>query len=404
MANVESIADSPIDAGDPTTNVEADPQSREFENLVAEHSPMVLGVCRRILGGSEVEDAAQAVFILLWQKFRQVAASSNVSGWLHRTAYHVCRNALRSRSIRSKHERKAASEMTSMCRDLSENEAWNGVREILDQEIDRLPEKWRVPFVLFHLESRSLADVAAVVGAPVPTVGTWLQRSREQLANRLRRRGIVIGAAALTTLLSQQAMANAVPEAFVATTVQVALGYSASNAAASAVCSVTTNALVRASLAAGAAKKMWVTFALVCCVVAGFPLSTYWLFPMLQTRFSADFSKLQGRWQAASSGQFADGTPFTYTDYLVISGRTFDRYQTLSDGRRIQGEQGTFVLDDSRRPKQIDISRWFASAPGIYEVDGQALTICVAANGVRPGSVPGESDSDLRVTRYTRAE
>src|SRR5689334_19923636 len=114
MPNVESIADSPIAAGDPTTSAQADPQSREFERLVAEHSPMVLGVCRRILGGREVEDAAQAVFILLWQKFRQAAARSKVSGWLHRTAHHVCRNALRSRSIRFKHERKAASEMTSM--------------------------------------------------------------------------------------------------------------------------------------------------------------------------------------------------------------------------------------------------------------------------------------------------
>lgn len=406
MPDVTATEGSPPTAESPTTTHESSPHAAEFEGVVAQHSPMVLGVCGRMLGGSEVEDAAQAVFILLWQKFDRVTASSNVAGWLHRTAHHVCRNALRSRSIRSKHERQAAAEMVNMSRVLSEKQEWEEIREILDQEIDRLPEKWRIPFVLFHLESRSLADVASAVGASVPTVGTWLQRSREHLADRLRRRGIVIGAAALTTVLAEQAMASTVPDAFVANAIQAALNYTASGAMTTGTetCSATTLSLVKTGLLASSAKKAWLTLALVFSIAVGLPLTTHWLLPMMQTRFSADFPKLQGRWESTATAQFEDGTSIQYTNYLVVSGRRFTKGQEVSDGRRIQGESGTFVLDDRRHPKRVDFSLWFRTAPGLYELDGDTLTLCVATDGARPDAMPLVSGDNRNVTRYTLAK
>jgi DNA-directed RNA polymerase specialized sigma24 family protein len=68
--------------------------------LIQRHLPMVLGVCRRMLGNSDAEDPAQAVFVLFWQKAKQVKQHSRIAGWLHRTAHHVCRNSIRARAAR----------------------------------------------------------------------------------------------------------------------------------------------------------------------------------------------------------------------------------------------------------------------------------------------------------------
>jgi RNA polymerase sigma factor (sigma-70 family) len=168
-----------------------------------------------MLSDAEAEDAAQAGFILCWQKAMSITEESRMAGWMHRTTQHVCRNAKRSRASRIKHEQKAAAESRTLNQAPVELAQWNEIREILDEEVDRLPEKLRIPFVLFHFENRSLADVADLVGSTVPTVGTWLQRARKRLADRLRRRQITVGATTLAAILSEQFVPEAVPARFV---------------------------------------------------------------------------------------------------------------------------------------------------------------------------------------------
>lgn len=284
------------------------------------------------------------------------------------------------------------------------------IREILDAEVDRLPDKLRIPFILFHLENRSMAEVAAMLGASVSSVGTWLQRGREQLAERLRRRGVAVGgAAALAALLTEQTSAAAVSSQFVAATVHAAATYAAGGVAAGTTCSPSVAALVKAG-------SVGAKLSLKLCWIAGLPLAALtlylavtWFFPMVQTRTSADFASLQGEWievgMEQSGGALIVESPVEYVGRLVISGRSFRRFQTLADGRTLPAETGTFVLDDAQMPKAIDFKiLWgFRQVDGIYRVAGDELSLCVVRDaGARPDAFVTAPNDDRILTRYRR--
>ncbi len=69
-----------------------------FAEVVERHAALVLAACRRQLGdGGDAEDAAQAVFLVLWKKARSLRNQRSVAAWLHRVVRNVCRNARRAR-------------------------------------------------------------------------------------------------------------------------------------------------------------------------------------------------------------------------------------------------------------------------------------------------------------------
>jgi RNA polymerase sigma factor (sigma-70 family) len=161
-----------------------------FEELFRRHAGMVLGECGRLLADAhEAEDAAQAVFLVLWEKARSLRRQSTVAGWLHRVAWHVCRNAQRAKAVRKTHERRAAE---SRQESSNENSSCNAqIQDVLDDELEHLPEKYRLPLLLFHLEGRSIEEIGALLRLRAPTVGTRLSRGREILRKRMVRRGII---------------------------------------------------------------------------------------------------------------------------------------------------------------------------------------------------------------------
>lgn len=379
------------------------PTSDVFTSVVERHSPMVLGVCRRMLTDANAEDAAQAVFILFWQKAMGLCNETQIAGWLHRTAQHVCRNARRSSVLRSRHEQKAAAESPTMSPEAADPVQWKEIREILDEEVNRLPEKLRIAFVLFHCENRSLTEMSHQLGASVSTVGTWLQRSRENLAVRLKRRGIVVSAAALGTILSQQIIAEAAPVAFVAATIQTVADVSAAGLTA---CSPVVASLVKAGIAGGLSKSLLIASVLVAGAIS-FPVVVVWLLPDLQTRRSADFPLLQGEWRQVAHEQH--GGPVNalpkieLEDLLQISSRGFHRKQILADGGVLKGESGSFTLDNSQSPATIDFHMSQGTARGIYQLDGNTLTICVTQDGgSRPTELATKQNDGRILSRYQR--
>ena len=379
------------------------PSNERFESLVQRHSAMVLGVCRRMLGNVDAEDAAQAVFVLFWQKARHLQEESRIAGWLHRTAQHVSRNAKRSADTRTKHEQQAAAESQIMSPDAVEPAQWSEIKGILDEEVNQLPEKLRIAFVLFHCENRSLVEVADLVGSTVPTVGTWLQRSREKLAVRLKRRGIVVGATTLGAILAQNAVAEAVPAAFISATVQTVAGLSTVGLTT---CTPAVATLVKTGAVAGVSKSTLIISSLV-AVAVGFPLIVFWLLPALQTRLSPDFKRLQGEWQEVASErngeQIDTSTPIAYVGTLQINGRDFRRFQTLADGRVLNGGSGSFVLDSSQRPAAVNFKQWQGTGYGIYQLDGDTLTVCVTINGgPRPDRLSTTNNDDRILSRYKK--
>jgi RNA polymerase sigma factor (sigma-70 family) len=171
-----------------------------FAALAKRHGPLVLAVCRRVLGQlQDAEDAFQATFVVLARNAARLVQKGSLSSWLHGVAYRIALNARRLSARRRWHERQAKSMVPT-------NPAWEaGWREVqllLDEEVQRLPEKYREPFILCCLESQSCAAAARRMGLKEGTVWSRLAEARKRLQKRLSRRGVeltaVLGAAALT--------------------------------------------------------------------------------------------------------------------------------------------------------------------------------------------------------------
>jgi RNA polymerase sigma factor (sigma-70 family) len=181
---------------------------------------MVLGVCRRALPQpQDAEDAFQATFLVLAQKAASVSPREMVGNWL----YGVARTtALRARAANA---RRRARER--LVRDLPEPRPargcpWDDLRPLLDQELARLPEKYRAPLVLCCLEDRPRREVARQLHIPEGTLSSRLTAARRALAKRLARHGLALSGASGTAALSQAAAQARVPASLASLTVKAA--------------------------------------------------------------------------------------------------------------------------------------------------------------------------------------
>ncbi|HZE95748.1 MAG TPA: sigma-70 family RNA polymerase sigma factor [Planctomycetota bacterium] len=194
-----------------------------FEAVVRRHEALVLSVCGRVLRDEHAaRDAAQAVFLVLARKAGSLDLRRPLAPWLHHVAYGTAVSARRERDARRERERNAMTSTTSR----PEPEIDPGtLRELIDRELDGLPEKYRRPLILFHFEGKSLAETAAALGSPEGTVGAWLSRGRELLRSKLVRRGAgTLTGAALLAFLSREASASSVGWGFARAAARAAAG------------------------------------------------------------------------------------------------------------------------------------------------------------------------------------
>jgi RNA polymerase sigma factor (sigma-70 family) len=196
-----------------------------FTALVDRHGPMVLRVCRQILGDThDAQDAFQATFLILVRKAGSVRKRDSVASWLHGIARRVARRARSDRSRRREYERRSA-EMSARTesRSADEPECWPELHE----ELARLPGKYREPLVLCYLEGLTTDEASRRLGCPQGTILSRLSRARERLRDRLVHRGLGAPAALMAGGLS----ADAVPAALSHSVVQSALRLAAGGAA-----------------------------------------------------------------------------------------------------------------------------------------------------------------------------
>jgi RNA polymerase sigma factor (sigma-70 family) len=188
--------------------------------LVRRHGPMVWGVCSRMLRShQDAEDAFQATFLILVQKAGALPDREMVGNWLYGVAHQT---AVKMRALAAKRgvrERQVAviPEPAS-----AEQYVWNDLEPILDEELARLPEKYRVLIVLCQLEGKTLKEVARQLAIPQGTVASRLATARAMLAKRLSRRGVVLSGALLGAVVSSHASSACLPRAVVASTIKIA--------------------------------------------------------------------------------------------------------------------------------------------------------------------------------------
>jgi RNA polymerase sigma factor (sigma-70 family) len=183
---------------------------------------MVLGVCRRLLGNEQdAEDSFQATFLVLARKAESVSWQDDIGNWLYTVA---CRIARKLRSSGRRRDRVSPPDLPDLPgspdpdSDLDRQE----LRSVLDEELGRLPEKYRVPIVLCYLEGKSYGEAARLLGWAEGTVSGRLARARDLLRGRLARRGLAPTGAALAAVL---VAGPAVPAALAAATARSALAF-----------------------------------------------------------------------------------------------------------------------------------------------------------------------------------
>jgi RNA polymerase sigma factor (sigma-70 family) len=192
-------------------------EEEAFAALVRRHGPMVLGVCRRILRNShDADDAFQATFLVLVRKAHTIVPRERVGAWLYGVAY---RTSTKAQAMNFRRRTKQKSLVDVPAPDSSSATDWLA---LLDQEVNRLPEKYRLPVVLCDLEGKTRKQAAQQIGWPEGTVATRLQHGRALVHKRLLRHGLPCSAGAATLAWTHAVSAASVPAPLVTSTVQTA--------------------------------------------------------------------------------------------------------------------------------------------------------------------------------------
>src|SRR5579883_1588110 len=251
--------------------------SAAFEALVARHGPMVLRVCQHVLGNQhDAEDAFQATFLVLARKAASVCPPGALSGWLHGVA---CRIALGARTAARRRIREGhASELSPpdpRPDPLTELTAREGLR-IIEEEVQRLPESYRLPVILCCLHGVSQEEAARQLGWTPGSIKGRLERGRQRLHRRLLRRGLGLGAALALAELSRGTAAG-VTGASVEATAKAALAFSAQGPAEAGFASGEVVALAQAGLkpVAWARAKLGLLLLLATAVTSGVAVSVH---------------------------------------------------------------------------------------------------------------------------------
>jgi RNA polymerase sigma factor (sigma-70 family) len=361
-----------------------------FATLVRRHGPMVLGVCRRVLQHEQdAEDAFQAVFCVLARKAGAIRRGTAVGGWLYAVA---CRIARKAKTLQVRRRMRESELPDVPAPDNPPEWEWRDLWPILDEEVSRLPERYRLPFVLCHLEGKTNQEAAAELHCPPGTVSSRLTRARERLRARLARRGLALSVGALAAAVSRQTATAAVRSELAQTAVQTGLGYSAG--------------LPVAERAADLANGFLKAQALTRWALSGAALLAVLLVLMLVLIFLRPrHEKLEGSWQVDDVK--IDGNDLPHEDMRLVFK---DGQMTMLSGNFLMNPPMPYVLDPFHEPKTIDISSPHGGVwRGIYKLNGDSMTLCLNQNGAtgnRPATFQAQSGAKnvfLYVLRRARA-
>jgi RNA polymerase sigma factor (sigma-70 family) len=218
------------------------------EVLVRRYGPLVLGVCQRVLHDSHAaEDVFQATFLVLVRKIASLDRGKPLGGWLYTVAYRLALTARANQLRRQRCEERAARDRPSTGGRASSP---SDLVVALEEELHRLPERYRAPLVLCHLEGRTNDQAAGILGCPRGSMAARLAQARERLRERLARRGFVVPCSGVVAALATAAAPAAVPLPLLDNTVRAALWFARDDVGAASFVSAPAVALARGAVRA----------------------------------------------------------------------------------------------------------------------------------------------------------
>jgi RNA polymerase sigma factor (sigma-70 family) len=371
-----------------------------FAALVKRHGPMVWGVCCRLLPHHDAEDAFQATFLVLVRKAASVRPWGMVANWLYGVARQT---ALKARATAAK-RRTRERQVTPMPEvSVAEQDLWHDLRPLLDQELARLPDKYRVAIVLCDLEGKTRKEAARQLGCPEGTLAARLARGRSMLARRLARHGLAVSGGVLAGVLSQGAASAGVPPSAVASTIKAASLVAAGQAAG--VISAKVATLMEGVLKTMLLTKLKVITAVLLLAALSSGAGLVYRTPAADQPQGLEatekpksdkggpqgtkdeIGRLQGTWRAVAAvndgNKVSVGSP-NLNHRLVVdktSLKLFDLGEPEA-GKAV----ADFTLDTKRTPKVIVLA-WKNSPFGaskeftqeaIYELEGDTLKLCLS--------------------------
>lgn len=405
MAIRTPTPDTPTPDGELLRRFVADRDETAFELLVWRHSRLVFEVCRRVLRHrQDAEDATQAAFLVFARRADTVRTA--IGGWLARVAY---RCALRLAS-----SQRAA---TARERDLEPQPLPGGRGSLefdLDAELNRLPDRYRLPLVLCCLQGLSYGEAAGQLNVKLGTLSGRLSRAKALLRERLLARGVVVPAAAI--LLADLPRGSALSPESVRTIVTAVLapaGAAADRAAAVA------NGVTRMMTLHSFARRSLAVFTLAAVVLLGGTYAAHLTAdepkPVAKppadapkAKPKADKELVQGEWVFDSAETVGGGNGITQAWHSVVK---FDGDKlTLTKYMGFDWDT-TYALDPEASPKWFDMTVnplatkvlgfKAGTIKGIYRFEGEALEMCLAATPDDPRPTNFTTGPKLKQFRFT---
>jgi RNA polymerase sigma factor (sigma-70 family) len=370
-----------------------------FAAIVRRHGGMVFGVCRRILWREQdAEDAFQATFLVLMRKASSLSKPKLLGNWLYGVAYRIASK------IRYTNSRQRTREVPMV--DLPAPEAdndviWRDLRPVLDDELQRLPQRYRTPMVLVYLEGKSAEEVASALGCPKGTILSQLARARERLRVRLVRRNLALSAGILAGLLERTVSSDAaVPERLLDWGTHAQASSVTAHGAGAGI-SPQARLLAQQALSDILKRRLFTIGSLLLAVLLAFSvgilsyrasLASPVAVPQADPR--SDLDMLQGDWQVVaveSDGRvlLEDQFPFTR---LRIQGDII-----LHEGP-VHNLEVSFRLYPEQNPKAMDMHAkgyHTETYKAIYALEGDTLRICRPDDDERPTELASKPGSKI---------
>lgn len=400
-----------------------------FEAIVRRYASMVWGVCRRSLAQrQDLEDAFQTTFLVLVRRATSIVPREMLANWLHGVARRTALKAKANAANRQSRER----QVTELPECGVNDPVWDDVRAVLDGELSRLPERYRTVLILCDLEGETRKAAARRLGCPEGSVAGWLSRARALLADRLRRRGIVLSGSALGTVLGQRVALAGLPASVLLSAIKTPALDLAGQTTISGGVSPEVATLTQQVIKSMLQPKLSALFALILAVttaclgvgvvartagatdqsksVAGTPPQ-----PVENLILEAVDPALQGTWSAVSIDAVSGNSPETLKTTRLEPEEltmTFSAEQVIrrspGDDGNIQEKSFEYTLDPDQQPLRLTLHTETHSIRYIYEVKDDTLRLCCFSlaeqDGVEVEDWPTEFSTSENRAKFPRLE